>query len=130
MIRSEGTIDDELELLFRAGVPRRAVRLTVREFVVTRIETGPLGPREVTEAIEGTLRAACRLVRELGAPEDLVETVCQAALEAVRGHGGQSSRWMPQASSAAADVLSQMAQDWPDELNWPWLASRVRRSSI
>ncbi len=85
-------MEAELAALLRAGAPARAVRITVRERVVARMERGPLGAREVGEAVESVVRAACRLAREVNAPDELVETVCRAALEAVRGHGGQSSQ--------------------------------------
>ena len=45
-----------LAILLRAGVPPRAVRLTVRELLVARIERGPLGAREVSEVVEATVR--------------------------------------------------------------------------
>jgi hypothetical protein len=100
----------ELEALVRAGVPSRGVRLTVRELVVTRFERGPLGPGEVRDAVGATLRAAWRLVRDAGAPDDVVETACGAALEAVRGHGGESARWLAEATSAALVELDELAR--------------------
>jgi hypothetical protein len=117
----------ELTGLLRADVPVHGVRLTVRELVVTRIERGPLGAHEVSEAIEGTVRAACRLVRELDAPPEVVETVCRGALEAVRGHGGESARWLSDAASAAWAVLDEQARERADEQAWRWLAGRVPR---
>ena len=119
------TMASELAVLVRAEVPPRAVRLTVRELLMTRMERGPLGAREVSEAIEDAVRAACRLVRELNAPREIVETVCQGALEAVRGHGGQTARWMPEASSAAMGVLEELTREFPDDSDWRWLAARV-----
>ena len=89
----EEAMASELIGLMRLGVPARGVRLTVREMVVARFQRGPLGAREVSDAVEATVRAACRLVRELDAPEEVVEAVCRAALDAVRGHGGESARW-------------------------------------
>jgi hypothetical protein len=53
------------------------------------------------------------------ASEDLVETVCRATLEAVRGRGGESTRWLGEATSAAYIVL--------DEPTWRWLAGRLPR---
>ena len=117
----------ELTGLLRADVPVHGVRLTVRELVVTRIERGPLGAHEVSEAIEATVRAACRLVRELDAPPEVVETVCRGALEAVRGHGGESARWLSDAASAAWAVLDEQARERADERAWRWLAGRVPR---
>jgi hypothetical protein len=122
----EDAMASELAALLRAEVPSRAVRLTVRELLVARMEQGPLGARAVSQAIEDTMRAACRLVRELNAPEEIVETVCQAALEAVRGHGGQSARWVPEAWSAATAVLEEVAREFPEDSDWQWLAGRVR----
>jgi hypothetical protein len=117
----------ELAGLLRAGVPARGVRLTVRELVVARIEQGPLGAREVSDAVEATVRAACRLVRELDAPDDLVETVCRATLEVVRGHGGESARWFAEATSAAYAVLDEAARERAEEPAWRWLVQRLER---
>jgi len=91
----------ELTGLLRAGVPVRGMRLTVRELIVTRIERGPLGGREISDAVEAAVRAACRLVRELDAPPEIVDLVCRSALEAVRGHGGETARWLEEAVGAA-----------------------------
>lgn len=115
----------ELERLQRAAVPPRGIRLTVRELVVTRIERGPLGAREIGEAVESALAAACRMVRERQASEDMVETVLEAALEAVRGHGGESARWIAEARQAALGVLDQMAREYVEEPTWRWLAGRI-----
>jgi hypothetical protein len=105
----------ELSWLVRAEVPARAVRLTVRDRLVARLERGPLGAREVSESVETTMRVACRLVVELDAPEDLVETVGNAALEAVRGHGGASARWISEAIDAADAVVDELAPQWGGE---------------
>ena len=123
----EESMAGELAGLLRAGVPARGVRLTVRELIVTRIERGPLGAREVGDAVEAAMRAACRLVRELDAPPEVVETVCRAALEAVRGHGGESARWLAEATSAASAVLEEQARERSDEEAWPWLVGRMPR---
>jgi hypothetical protein len=138
----EEAVASELAWLLRAGVPGRAVHLTVRELVITRFERGQLGAREVSDAVEAAVRAACRLARELDAPDELVETVCRAALEAVRGHGGESARWLADATSTAYAVLDELARtrgvrrsafdarDEPeveDEPAWPWLARRLPR---
>jgi hypothetical protein len=117
----------ELTGLLRAGVPPRAVRLTVRELVVERIARGPLGPREVSDTVEATVRAACALVREMGASEELVEIVSGASLDAVRGHGGESARWLAEASSAASAVLDELIRAGAGEPTWRWLARRVDR---
>jgi hypothetical protein len=117
----------ELAGLLRAGVPARAVRLTVRELVVARIERGPLGAREVSDAVEAMVRAACRLVRELDAPPEVVETVCRAALEAVRGHGGESARWLPEVTSTASALLDELGRERAEEPGWPWIARRLSR---
>jgi hypothetical protein len=123
----EDVIAAELRALLRAGVPIRGVRLTVRELVVTRIERGPLGPREVSEAVEAMVRAACRLVRDAGAPDEMVEAVCQAALEAVRGHGGESARWVPEATRAATEALEELAREGGGHPTWWWVAGRLSR---
>ncbi|HXJ78921.1 MAG TPA: hypothetical protein VMS64_09595 [Candidatus Methylomirabilis sp.] len=121
----EDTIASELAWLLRAGAPSRAVRLTVRELVVARIERGPLDAREVSDAVEATVRAACRLVREFDASGDLVETVCRSALEAVRGHGGETARWLPDVTSTAIVILDELARERPDDATWRWIARRL-----
>ncbi len=115
----------ELESLLRAAVPPRAIRLTVRELMVSRIERGPLGAREIGETMQATLLAACRLFRAGRASEDVVETVLDAALEAIRGHGGESARWVPEARHAAVTVFHQLAQEYSDEPMWRWFAGRL-----
>jgi len=123
----EEAVASELVALLRAGVPVRAVRLTVRELLVWRIERGPLGAREVSDAVEAAVRAACDLVRELDAPDDLVEAVCRASLDAVRGHGGESARWLAEATGAAYAVLDELAREHAEEPTWRWLAQRLER---
>jgi len=123
----ENAVRSELSWLVRAGVPPRALRISVRELVVAHITHEPIGPREVEDTVESAVRAACRLVRELDAPDEIVETVCRAALEAVRGHGGESARWLAGATSAASDVVDEMARDHAEEPMWSWLARRLER---
>jgi hypothetical protein len=122
----EEALESELAWLLRAGVPARAVRLSVRELLVERLERGPLGAREVSEAVEASVRAACRLVRQRDAPDELVATVCLAALEAVRGHGGESARWLAEAMNTAFAVLDELAER-AEEPHWRWLARRLPR---
>jgi hypothetical protein len=110
--------------LVRAGVPGRAVRLTVRELVLERITRQPPGVREVTDTVEASMRAACRLVHELNAPGELVEIVGRAAVEAVRGHGGETARWVADAVSAASAVLDDVASARRDDPAWRWLSRR------
>jgi hypothetical protein len=105
----EDVMRAELAGLLHAGVPPRGVRLTVRELLVTRFERGPLGAREIEDAVGDAVRAACRLVREMGAPAEIVELVCGSALDAVRGHGGESARWLGEATHVAYDVLDELA---------------------
>ena len=40
-----------------------------------------------------------------------MEAVCRAALDAVRGHGGESARWFDDASSAVFDALDELARE-------------------
>jgi len=40
------------------------------------------------------------LGHELGASDELAEIVCRSALEAMQGHGGESARWLAEATSA------------------------------
>jgi hypothetical protein len=121
----EEEIVSELAWVLRAGVPERGLRLTVRELLITRIGRGPLGAREVSDAVEAAVRAACRLARELDAPDDVVETICRGALEAVRGHGGESARWLPEATGAVQAVLDELARERADEAAWRWLGRRL-----
>jgi hypothetical protein len=123
----EDIIAGELLALMRAGATPGAVRITVREVVVERLGVGALGPREGGETAAAAARAACRLVRQLGAPEDVVEAVCRAALDAVRGHGGESARWFDDASSAVFDALDELARERQEEPAWRWLAGRLPR---
>ena len=123
----EEAVASELAGLLRAGVPVRGIHITVREMLVTRMERGPLGAREVGDAIDAAVRAACRLVRELDAPEELAEIVCRSALDAVRGHGGETARWLPEATSAAYAVLDELARERQSEATWRWLAQRLPR---
>jgi hypothetical protein len=123
----EAIVAAELTWLLRAGAPPRAVRLSVRELVVDRIVHEPLGPREINDTVESTLRAACALVREMGASEELVEIVCGACLEAVRGHGGESARWLTEATNSASTVLDELIRARTEESTWRWLARRVDR---
>ena len=121
----EAMVAAQLTDLLRAGAPPRAVRLTVRELVVERIVREPLGPREISETVESTVRAACGLVSELGASAEWVEIVWSASFEAVRGHGGESARWLAQATSAVSSVLEQMIVERAEEPAWSWLAQRL-----
>ena len=123
----EEALTSELTVLLRASFPARAIRLTVREMLITRFERGPLGAREVGEAVEAAVRAACRLARELDAGDELVEMVCRATLEAVRGHGGQSARWLPDATRTAVSLLEELAREHAGEPTWGWLAGRLSR---
>jgi hypothetical protein len=123
----EEAVASELAGLLQAGVPARGIQITVREMLVTRMERGHLGAREVSDAAEAAVRAACRLVRELDAPDELAEIVCRSALEAVRGHGGESARWLTEATSAAYAVLDELALERPAETTWRWLAGRLPR---
>jgi hypothetical protein len=123
----EDLLAGEVATLLRAGAPPRAVRLTVREAVVEHLVAAPLGPREVSETAAAAARAACRLVRQLGAPEDVVEAVCRAALEAVRGQGGESARWLGEATSAVFEALDELARERAGEADWRWLARRLER---
>jgi hypothetical protein len=119
----EEAVASELAWLLHAGVPTRGVRLAMRELLVGRIERGPLGAREISEVVEASVRAACRLARGLETPDELIETVCLAAVEAVRGHGGESARWLAEATTAVAAVLDERAEG----PSWPWLARRLPR---
>jgi hypothetical protein len=112
----------QLSWLLRAGVPARAVRLTVRDEVVACLERGPLGAREVRESVQTTVRVAWRLVEELDAPEELVQIVCRATLEAVRGHGGDSAQWITEAVDTAAPMLDELARRYGDNTTGDWLA--------
>src|SRR5258705_8088867 len=92
----------ELTQLVRAGAPTRAFRITVRELLIARIERGPLGAREVSDAVEAAMRAACRLVPEAGVPDGEVRVLGAGAMEAVGRLGGGRARWF----NEAGDTLS------------------------
>lgn len=123
----EDLLAGEVAALLRAGATPRAVRLTVREVVVERLVAAPTGAREVSETAAAAARAACRLVRQLGAPEEVVEAVCRAALEAVRGQSGESARWLEEATSAIFEALDELARERAGEAEWRWLARRLER---
>jgi len=61
----------------------------------------------------------------MNAPPEVVETVCRAALEAVRGHAGLTAVWFAQARSAAADALDEVAREHAEERPWRWIARRL-----
>ena len=122
----EEALRDELSWLLRAGVLPRGIRIAVRERLVLRLERGQLGAREVSDAMEAAVRAACRLVRELDAPDELVDMVCRAALEAVRGHGGETSRWLADAATTADAVLDELARAHREEPLWRGGTQRPR----
>lgn len=127
MTRFADDLSAELSVLVRAGVPMQGIRLAVRERIVERLGRGPLGAREVSESVEAAVRAACRLARSLDAADDLVDTVCRAAFEAVRGQGGYSARWITHAMNVAEAVLDELAQEHDPEPTWPWLSRRLER---
>jgi hypothetical protein len=117
----------ELHALLRAGVPVRAVRLTIHELVIGRIERVPLGAPEMSETVAATMRAAFRLVRETDTPDDLVVTVGLAALDAVRGHGGETARWLAEATATVHAMLDDLVRGRGEGSAWPWLAPRSGR---
>jgi hypothetical protein len=125
MTRFADDLSAELSVLVRARVPLQGIRLTVRERIVERLGRGPLGAREVSEAVEAAVRAAGRLAASGDAADDLVDTVCRAAFEAVRGQGGHSARWLTHATSAAEAALDGLAQERGHEPTWPWLRRRL-----
>jgi hypothetical protein len=125
MTRFDDNLAADLSALVRAGVPMHGIRLTVRERIVERLQRGPLGAREVSDAVEVAVRAACQAARQVDAPEDLVNTVCRAAIEAVRGHGGYSARWLTHAMNATDAVLDELAREHDHEPTWPWLRHRL-----
>jgi hypothetical protein len=121
----EETLREEMSWLLRAGMPVRAIRLTVRDRLVVHLARGPLGAREVTDAMEATVRAACRVVREADAPEDLVDIVCLAALDVVRGHGGETARWLTAAAATADTVLDELTGGRVGQPSWRWIGTRT-----
>lgn len=123
----EDAVATELIWLLRARVSARAVHISVRELLVARLGRGPLGVREVEDAVQSAVRAACRLVREMDAPDEVVEAVCVSALEAVRGHGGESARWLAEARGVAHAVLDELARERAEEPSWRWIAWRLAR---
>ena len=87
-----------------------------------RVRSARLAAGDTTESV---IRAACRLVRSVEAPEELVEIVCRATLEVIRGHGGESTRWLPDATSAARVVLDELARERAEHGAWRRLAGQV-----
>jgi hypothetical protein len=128
MTKFADDLSAELSVLVRAHVPMQGIRLTVRERIVEHLARSPLGAREVSESVETAVRAACRLAASLDAADDLVDTVCRAAFEAVRGHGGYSARWLTHAMSAAEAVLDELAQEHDHAPAWSRLKRRVEPS--
>jgi predicted NBD/HSP70 family sugar kinase len=125
--RFEEMVTSELAWLLRVGVPARTVRLTVRDLMVEQITRGPLGAREVSDAVAAAARAACRMVQEMNAPEEVIGIVCGAAFESVRGHGGESARWLAEAMRTAAAVLEEEAEARAEDPTWRWLVQRRPR---
>ena len=121
----EETLHEEMSWLLRAGMPVRAIRLTVRDRLVVHLARGPVGAREVTDTMEATVRAACRVVREADAPEDLVDIVCLAALDVVRGHGGETARWLTAAAATADAVLDELTGGRGGRPSWRWTGRRT-----
>jgi len=69
----------------------------------------------------------CAVSRARDASVDVVEIVCMAALEAVRGHGGQTAQWLGAATSTIAEALDELARERAEEPGWRWLVRRVPR---
>jgi hypothetical protein len=115
----EQEVAAELSWLLRAGGPPRAVRLTVREMVVGQLERGRLSPHDVSDAVESAVRA--------DAGDELVDVVCRAALEAVRGQGGLTARWLDEATRAAGAALEEDARAGPAGRGWHPLTARLPR---
>jgi len=101
----------EVSWLLRAGVPARGVRIAVRELVVTQHRPRAAGSPRDRGGRGGGGAAACRLVRELDAPPEVVELVCGAALDGVRGHGGWSAQWLEAATAAVATVVDDFTAE-------------------
>lgn len=122
----EELIEAELTWLLRAGVPPRGVRISVQELLVTRIERGQLQAPDLSDAVEAAVRAAGRLARARSAPLDLVEVVCMTTLDVVRGHGGDTARWLEVATGTMAHEIERLAREDDDEARWRWLIRRVQ----
>ena len=109
------------------GVP--GVRGVVPDVIDLEKERARLG-RELKkvakelETLEKKLSNASFVDR---APPEVVETVCRAALEAVRGHGGESARWLADAADSVSAALDEQARERVDEPPWRWLVARVPR---
>ena len=98
----------ELAGLLRAGVPERGIHLTCASHLVTG-SSGDPGAREVSDAVEAMVRAACRLVRELDASDELVEPCCRAAWR----------RCEATAARAPAGFRKRRAPLTPCSTSWP-----------
>jgi hypothetical protein len=99
----------------------------VREVVVARLIAEPSAMHDVRTTAGAVARVACRLVRETGTSADIVEAVCRATLETIRGQGGSSARWLDDAGRAVFEALDELARERPDEAEWRWLMSRIER---
>jgi hypothetical protein len=64
-------------------------------------------------------------LREFGAPQDVVEAVCRAALDAVRGYGEENARGMAKAAGAGAGALDELGRERREEPTSRWLARRL-----
>ena len=127
MNRLEEALAAELQMLLHAGITPQAVRWTVREVVVARLITEPSSMHDVRATAGAVARVACRLVRETGTSADIVEAVCRAALETIRGQGGSSARWLDDAGRAVFEALDELARERPEETEWRWLVTRIER---
>ena len=123
----EDAVASELVWLSRARVPARAVHVSVRELLVARLDRGPLGAREVSDAVEAAVRAACRLVREMTRPTRWSKRCAsrrstRCAATAARAPAGSRRR-----RAAAHAVLDELAQERAEEPSWRWIARRLGR---
>lgn len=114
----------EMAWLLEAGAGLRTVRVTVYEEMVTYLVLEPTGSRRVHGAVEASLRAAYRMLHEYGAPDDLLDTVLESALDAVRGHGGETSRWIREAVQNAYLLLEQFETERGIDSGWRKILER------
>ena len=88
----------------RGGAPHRA------RAAGGALERGPLGAREVSESVEATVRAACRLVGSSTRPRSWSRPCAARPSRRCADTAARARRWLTEAMSAADAVLDELAR--------------------